>query len=205
MPRFTTMNQSENAANDRYRPRELYITRLQFMDLTRQPRPRVLSYSSPERTLGTRLKRKWSTVMLFPCCCCVGYGCKTFQDTNPELLERLKKVSCRFLRFYSDTSIWIISTEKWTKPVKLIESLWDILVHFRHKLWSSLSTGHIYNLLISKKRVSEWNWNCSNWNPLTTQYQSPNKLFLISRLSVIVRVNVEDPSWQWLTFRQPVR
>lgn len=119
MPRFTTMNQSENAANDRYRPRELYITRLQFMDLTRQPRPRVLSYSFPERTLGTRLKRKWSTATLFPCCSCVGYGCKIFQDTNPELLERLKKVSRRFLRFYNDTSIWIISTEKGTKPVKL--------------------------------------------------------------------------------------
>lgn len=126
MPRFTTMNQSENAAKDRYRPRQLYITRLQFMDLTRQPRPRVLSYSFPERTLGTRLKRKWSTATLFPCCCCVGYGCKIFQDTNPELLERLKKVSCRFLRFYNDTSIWIISKKEVDKASKIERCLFEI-------------------------------------------------------------------------------
>ena len=205
MPRFTTMNQSENAFKDRYRPRQLYITRLQFMDVTRQPRPRVLSNSFPERTLGTRLKRKWSTVTLFPVVAVLVTGVKHVKILTPSYWNGLKKVSCRFLRFYSDTSIWIISTEKWTKPVKLIESLWDILVHFRHKLWSSLSTGHIYNLLISKKRVSEWNWNCNHWNPLTAQYQFPNKLFLISRLSVIVRVNVEERCWQWLTIRQPVR
>ena len=121
MPRFTTMNQSENTFKDRYRPRQLDIPRLQFMDLTRQPRPRVLSYSSPERTLGTRLKRKWSTVTLFPVVAVLVTGVKHVKILTPSYWNGLKKVSCRFLRFYSDTSIWIISTEKWTKPVKLID------------------------------------------------------------------------------------
>ena len=93
------------------------------LDLTRQPRPRVLSYSSPERTLGTRLKRKWTTVTLFPVVAVLVTGVKHVKILTPSYWNGLKKVSCRFLRFYSDTSIWIISTEKWTKPVKLIESL----------------------------------------------------------------------------------
>ena len=49
-----------------------------------------------------------------------------FQDTNPELLERLTKVSCRFFRFYNDTSIWIIFDGEVNKASKIERCLSEI-------------------------------------------------------------------------------
>ena len=75
------------------------------LDLTRQPRPRVLSYSSPERTLGTRLKRKWSTVTLFPVVAVLVTGVKHVKILTTSYWNGLRKfhvdffVSTVILRF----------------------------------------------------------------------------------------------------------
>ena len=66
------------------------------MDLTRQPRPRVLSNSFPERTLGTRLKRKWSTVTLFPFVAVLVTGVRDFKILTPSYWNGLRKVHVDF-------------------------------------------------------------------------------------------------------------